>query len=393
MSEEEHIEKDEQYVEELLDHHEDLDTDDRQDICLNCGQELVDPSYIYCPICGQDTQDKLTLRNLFQNTIANYFSFDSRIKRSFLPLLFKPGYLPKAFIGGKRTKYIHPAQFYLFCSVIFFFFFALATRGQENGVINIDENGNKITLGEFIDSLETDLTSDNIPEFDNELEDDSANSDDLPQNPDDIKTILGNTMDSILINPPEDMSRDDSISFNNLKFAWKDVDSLLEAGTPYPVILDSLKVPDKPVVRMVSKRILKIIDTKGEGIGKSILDKFPLALFFLLPIFAFILKLLYIRRKQPYANHLVFTFYFFTFLVVVGTLMAICALLIPEFIEIAIAPFAIVTFIYCFLAMYFYYKQGIIKTFIKLNILFFLYNLIALPLAFALVMVISFLTF
>ena len=89
--------------------------------CKNCGSELKS-FYKHCPECGQKVDDNLTLGVLFSNTISNYFSVDARFFRSFIPLLFRPGYLAKKFVGGKRLTYLHPAQFYLFISVVFFFF-------------------------------------------------------------------------------------------------------------------------------------------------------------------------------------------------------------------------------------------------------------------------------
>ncbi|MCB0445616.1 MAG: DUF3667 domain-containing protein, partial [Gelidibacter sp.] len=97
--------------------------------CSNCNQHF-EAYYPYCPYCGQKAQDDLTLGVLFNNTISNYFSVDARFFRSFMPLMFKPGYLAKKFIKGKRLLYLHPALFYLFVSVVFFFLFSFVSREQ-----------------------------------------------------------------------------------------------------------------------------------------------------------------------------------------------------------------------------------------------------------------------
>ena len=90
--------------------------------CKNCEKEYND-SFEFCPHCGQKSNDELTIGILFYNTISNYFSFDARFFKSYIPLMFKPGYLPNKFIEGKRLLYLHPAQMYLFISVVFFFLF------------------------------------------------------------------------------------------------------------------------------------------------------------------------------------------------------------------------------------------------------------------------------
>ena len=98
--------------------------------CKNCDH-LLEEDHRYCPECGQKTDEELTVKVLFNNTISNYFSVDSRFFVSFLPLVFSPGYLASRFVEGKRLKYLHPAQFYLFISVVFFFLLSIETRKQQ----------------------------------------------------------------------------------------------------------------------------------------------------------------------------------------------------------------------------------------------------------------------
>ena len=101
--------------------------------CKNC-EESFDASFDYCPYCGQETVDNLTFGVLFSNTISNYFSIDARFFKSFIPLMTKPGVLARHFVGGKRLSYLHPAQFYLFISVVFFFIFSFTIRKADNEV-------------------------------------------------------------------------------------------------------------------------------------------------------------------------------------------------------------------------------------------------------------------
>ena len=95
--------------------------------CQNCEQPYK-KGFNFCPSCGQKTNEELTIGVLFYNTISNYFSFDARFLKSFIPLMFKPGYLAKKFLEGKRLLYLHPAQMYLFVSVIFFFVFSFTVN-------------------------------------------------------------------------------------------------------------------------------------------------------------------------------------------------------------------------------------------------------------------------
>lgn len=58
--------------------------------------------------------------------------------------------------------------------------------------------------------------------------------------------------------------------------------------------------------------------TIWKSFGESLQDNIPKMIFFLLPIFALILKLLYIRRDFYYSEHLVFTVFFYDFLFLAG---------------------------------------------------------------------------
>ena len=54
----------------------DVELHENQTSCDNC-ESKHHVSYEFCPFCGQNTNDKLTVGLLFYNTIANYFSFDA----------------------------------------------------------------------------------------------------------------------------------------------------------------------------------------------------------------------------------------------------------------------------------------------------------------------------
>jgi hypothetical protein len=95
--------------------------------CKNCEEEFQ-KEFEFCPHCGQKAKDDLTMSVLFYNTISNYFSFDAQFFKSFLPLVFRPGFLARKFVEGKRLLYLHPAQYYLFVSVLFFFLFSFQAR-------------------------------------------------------------------------------------------------------------------------------------------------------------------------------------------------------------------------------------------------------------------------
>lgn len=89
--------------------------------CLNCKQQLSETDN-FCHQCGQENTDKkIPLINLIRDFFGDYFSFDSKLFKSIIPLLFKPGLLTIEFNAGKRVKYIPPLRMYIFISFIYFF--------------------------------------------------------------------------------------------------------------------------------------------------------------------------------------------------------------------------------------------------------------------------------
>lgn len=100
-------------------------TGEAQQFCKNCKALLVGN---FCHQCGQEANT--SLRNalrMFGEGIAEMFEFDSKFRRTFFPLFFKPGYLSNEWVAGRRARYIRPVRLYLFVSIVFFIAFAIAT--------------------------------------------------------------------------------------------------------------------------------------------------------------------------------------------------------------------------------------------------------------------------
>ena len=74
----------------------------------------------FCPECGQENVDSHeNFFHLLGHYTADFFHFESKIPRSVIPLLTKPGFLTKEYWEGRRIRYIHPLRLYLFVSVLF----------------------------------------------------------------------------------------------------------------------------------------------------------------------------------------------------------------------------------------------------------------------------------
>ena len=325
--------------------------------CKNCNQKYR-KNFMFCPHCGQQTKEQLTVGLLFYNTIINYFSFDARFFKSIQPLLFKPGYLARAFIDGKRSTYLHPAQLYLFISVLFFFL------------------------------ITTLVVSDNIKELDNTILNTSLV---LPKNEDSLieKSQLISKTDSL-----ERFAVENSNSITLGKFSSKKLDSLIGLKAPEKQILMAMGMKENAgfLMKKFFAQGLKLYKQRSAGtLLNTINETLPIAVFVLLPIFAFLLKLFFFS-KGGYANHLVFSFYFFSFVFFVLTLQFVINLIID--IQDWIDFLVILSIgIYLSVSVKQFYQIGWSSSILKTTLLTFFFLLFVIPSAVFLLFVYGFIMY
>jgi len=353
--------------------------EDNNITCKNCEQKFQ-KEFNFCPHCGQKSKDSLTMGVLFYNTISNYFSFDARFLKSFLPLMFRPGYLSTKFVSGRRLQYLHPAQYYLFVSVIFFFLFSFQAREYNLKADKLLKKG---------------FESDNVMAFD---------------------TVSKKALDSLTISKITDPLRDnqeitgmsndelknlDSIIKENIKaedepnidlgYNKRKLDSLIAIGAPEAEQLKAMGMEDDAgfIKRRFYTQLLKFQKNSGGGILQAFFDSIPIALFVLLPIFALFLKLFFWRRGS-YSHHLVFSFYFFSYLFVVMSLILIVNFIwkIPNWIDWMVM---LSTYLYLLIAVKKFYGQGFFVSFIKTGLVTFIYLMLVLPIALTIMVGASFL--
>jgi len=346
--------------------------------CKNCEQAF-DEAYEFCPHCGQKDKDELTIGVLFYNTISNYFSFDARFFKSFFPLVFKPGYLAKQFIGGKRLLYLHPAQLYLFISVVFFFL--LTSTVIRDQVRTVDDELKK-TLNKPIisDSTKAIMTLD------------SAKVQELMKPLKDNKVFAG--MEEKELKALDSLINDGANQSNNqltFDFDEQKVDSLIAIDAPDKEVLAAMGMDESDgfVVKKFYRQMLKLYRQRNGGqVLQAIYDTIPISLFILLPIFAFILKILYYNRGR-YAHHLVFSFYFYSFLFTVFSTILILNYFwdVPDWIDISLI---LSTFFYLFFALKRFYEQGWFWSFFKACLATMIYFSFVIPIAVILIAMVGF---
>lgn len=90
--------------------------------CFSCGETLVG---LHCHGCGQKNDDyRRSIFSLFGETLASLLSFESRIWKTWLSLLFRPGRAARGFANGRRTVWTSPVRAYLAISILLFGYIA-----------------------------------------------------------------------------------------------------------------------------------------------------------------------------------------------------------------------------------------------------------------------------
>lgn len=344
--------------------------EDEATYCKNCEHLLVKDD-LFCSQCGQSTKDALTVKVLFSNTISNYFSVDARFFVSFIPLLFRPGFLPRKFIEGKRLTFLHPAQFYLFISIVFFFLLSIEATKQQN-------------------SFDKGVSSGFIVKDDVNLNNEQALDSTKQNGTHSIST------ENKIINigfTDEELGLSNADDGNNSMFDKNRLDSLIAADAP---TVEKLKVfgykeGDASWKKMLYIQNLKIYNQKGGGLLKAFYDTIPISMFVLLPVFALLLKLLY-RKKGAFAHNLVFSFYYFSFLFTVFSILLFANMIfkVPDWINSTVF---IATWVYLLFAIMNFFGKRFFPSFFKTILVSFIYLIIIIPTSTVLLIIVSFLIY
>jgi hypothetical protein len=349
--------------------------------CKNCGTENISEAN-FCIKCGQKLGDKLNLKLLFYNTIGNYFSFDARFFRSIIPLMFRPGYIASEFVKGKRLQYLHPGQMYLFVTVVFFFVFNYYVREgrkviEENAKTAFEEVDREVKKMDTLSQIDP-AALDTIK---------VENFDDAQKLAKDIQSNRYKIKDTI---PKKNSDYNSAVKFD---FDRKVVDSLIASEAPDEEIFKKMGMAEDAgyFTRRFYSQGLKLYKTMGFAqVYQYFIDSIPLAMFILMPLFAFFLKIFYYKRGN-YSHHLVFSFYFFCFLFTVFSIVLGVNLLF-ENIPAWISWLTVVsTFFYLWRAVVKFYKQHWFLSLVKSGIISWIYLFLVIPLAFVIMLLIAFL--
>ena len=327
--------------------------------CLNCGAEVLG---LYCQNCGQkNAVVHQSFWQLLTHFVYDVFHFDGKFFDTLKRLLFRPGRVPKEYVQGRRLRYLDPIRMYLFTSAVFFLVFY--------SIIDLEktfefDNNRIMSKEERFEASARIYTANSSQVLD------SINGKKL--------ALLLDTTNSVQLEKVNATTVNDSsnvIWLYNQPYiisAFNDSVSLASSGDN-----DWFENKLNSKWQVYKRKYGDDVNKMMQDISNRFLHWFPYILFVSLPVFAFILKLLYLRRKKYYySDHAVFTLYHYIFSFILLLLFWSFEALhqksgwgVFNFLQTLLV---IAWPLYLFIAVKRFYGQGWGKTFIKfllLNIL------------------------
>ncbi|MBX2899527.1 MAG: DUF3667 domain-containing protein [Cyclobacteriaceae bacterium] len=330
------------------------------EFCLNCETKLQD---LYCHHCGQkDLPRRRTMGELIENFIGSFYSFESKFFRTVKFLLLKPGFLPIEYTAGKRESYYHPARAYVFISFVFFLlYFSLPDSDEKDKVAMPNKEG----FNKGMEEMRKGLYNAGL---------DSATVDSIY-----YASIADSTEVDLIYSMDGKKPNVRKRNQNNFNFSDIEFNSFEEYDSAQSTL--AAEERDGWFVRMVHRRAIELnAKYKGDDSGhrfsedfaRAFSGQFSTVLFYLLPVFALLFKLLYVRRDFYYSEHLVFAIFYYNFFYLAASFY-----LLLQFVPWigGVINFGIVVWMIAYLpiAMKRMYKQSWRKTIFKFILFSFLF--------------------
>ena len=320
--------------------------------CENCGAAL---SGEYCSVCGQHAIDyRRSLWAVAVDAADSLLNWDTKFLKSLGVLLTRPGKLTNDFNSGRRVRYVHPLRLYLLASIAFFLIAKLVNFGAGNEIPFQLDPEDRAQVREALSKLaapDSPLT----PEQRARVDAARALWADEPALPADEKQRAKLDRAMLRLQGLAHKKQFKPKDLEKLNSTLKRIDEATGAAPPPPPPVsdgstaDSADavvppeppagIPSPPAVRtrkgpaiqfdpgdpkkakdpmeqwLEGKIKEKIGEdgTKGELFLDTLRSHIPTMMLACVPLFAFVLKLLYIRHRRYYVEHLVYALHIHTF--------------------------------------------------------------------------------
>lgn len=307
--------------------------------CLNCGATLRGQ---YCWNCGQRGNTRLiSLGELIRDAFGDMFELDSRLWRTLIPLVAKPGHLTAEYLRGRRARFMPPFRMYL---VLSFLFFLLSQMLGDGPGVTINEDTNQGFQDGFNETGEDEL-ADTLVAVDSPAADNPEDAAVEPTADDAEASAAADAAAEEADGTPCDFEEP-----NEIGIAWIDRQFPLDR----------------------QQRICEdVFRDKGKRLIERWIDNAPVAALAVLPLMALLLKAIYPLSRRYYVEHLLMLVHYHSFLFLLWSLgltfnALALAVSVPEGIVIAINVLG-----WLFVPVYLYrsiravYGQGRIASLLK----------------------------
>jgi len=252
--------------------------------CENCGAPLTGH---YCAQCGQAAVDyRRSFRHVIADVLESFLNWDSKFFATIALLIFKPWRLTNEFLAGKRVRYVNPLRLYLLASILFFFAVNYGARDLrfEPGKLGSKDRA----------ELEADLKKADLP----------------PAAREELQALLRESSPS-----PAPSPQTAAPSPPTSPETGKERQEYGKIGERPFVVFDQAK-STTPFERWIEGRAKEKMGEHGTKMGLFIATLFsnlPYMMLCCIPLFAFVLKILYFRRHIFYIDHLIYALHIHTF--------------------------------------------------------------------------------
>ena len=370
--------------------------------CENCGAALAGE---YCAQCGQHAIDyRRSIWRVAIDALDSFLNWDTKFLKSAGILLTRPGKLTNDFNAGRRVRYVHPLRLYLLASIAFFLIAKLVNVAPGTDIkLDAEDRAEVQAALAQLTAPDSPLTPEQRSRIEaaRALWAGEATSGDEKKRAklDDAMLRLQGLAEKKEFKPKDVEKLDATLARIDAVNANREEPPAVEGSSPAaappgpeqaralpspsvipkrnfgPVIqfdADDDKKPKDPFEQWLETRIKDKIGeggTKAQLFLETLRSHIPTMMLACVPLFAFVLKLLYIRQRRYYVEHLVYSLHIHTFAyvaVVVITLVAMAAQrLVPNVQELLIFLLSLVAVVQVFLSIRRVYRQGWFMTMFK----------------------------
>ena len=249
--------------------------------CENCGAPL---SGRFCAQCGQAAINyRRSFRHIFVDLLDEFLNWDSKFFATIGLLLVRPWKLTNEFLSGRRVRYVHPLRLYLLASIVFFFAVNYWAKSIPPTKLSNQDRA----------EIQAELKNEDLPP-DARAKLEKALRLDSP------------TPTSATPNVPKPPGSPSEASTKTDQTLSKEGErAFFQSGNP--------QTPFEKWLETRAKEKMGEHGTNMQLFLRTLISNLPYMVLCCIPLFALVLKLLYIRRKVFYIDHLIYALHIHTF--------------------------------------------------------------------------------